>query len=209
MKTLYLRLNCPQYTEEQLKAIKDFFLQFFKKVFFSNIAEEREILLSLVKDRPYTTWISLDKFLPLEHNIDVSRVHDVDGNYLHHVIKYDGRKYKDQHVTLYDSDVVHGIGFNLVKTLLESQGCEVETFEFLKIQPEENETIEILDLDDFFNSGLVISVEENNSYCLKRYPYHYNKDILAKRGSISTELYSSFCLGFQTLIKDYHIRGIE
>ncbi|AND75460.1 hypothetical protein FDH01_gp162 [Acinetobacter phage vB_AbaM_ME3] len=202
MKSLYLRIDCSKYSKTVLENIKDFFLKFYKEVFIYNIHEQKEVLLGLVKDFPEKTFVSIDKFITLDHNIDVSRVHDIEGNYLHHVIKYDGRKYNNNNIVLYDHDIVNGIGFNLVKTLLESQGCTVETFSFLNISPDEMNENEILDFDDFLTSGLVVQIADflPNIYYLSRFKYHQNKEILYKKASIYFDDYRRFCLEFKSLL---------
>lgn len=211
MKLLCLRIDCSKYPKNVLEGIKHFFLKFYRDVSFYDIQKQKEELYKLIQDSPSKTFVSIDKFIPLDHNIDVSRVHDTKGNYLHHVIKYDGRKYKGSNIILYDHDIVNGIGFNLVKTLLESQGCNVNSFSFLSLCPEQMKDIEILDFDDFLTSGLVVQISEplSNTYLLTRYKYHQNKEILYKKASIYFDDYRKFCTEFKILLETYGIESFK
>lgn len=204
LKQLYLRLDCLKYTSEQVQNIKSFFDQFYKEVIILDIEKQKQNLEALIEANPSKIFVSLDKFLPLDHNIDVSRVHDIEANYLHHVIKYNGKHFKDNSVVLYDHDIINGIGFKFAESLLNSQGCSVESFAFINLTKEEAKEIEILDFADFTEeSGLVISMIDNKDvYYLKRFPYHHNKEILYKKASIYYDDYLAFSTGLNKLLED-------
>ena len=105
MKSLLLRLDVTQYSQEQLDAIKQMFSTYYSSVTFLDIEEQRRKLQDLILNTDCKV-LSMDKFIPLEYNIDVSRVFDIGGNYLYHRIMYNGKQLRDVPVIIYDHDMV-------------------------------------------------------------------------------------------------------
>ena len=55
---------------------------------FLDISQQRIQLQKLIQDNPESVVVSMDKFLPTEHNLDASRVYDSEtSKYLFHNIK--------------------------------------------------------------------------------------------------------------------------
>lgn len=191
MKKLLLRIDCSKYSEDQLKGIVKFFSKFFLDVEILDIVEQKIQINELVTNSNKLV-VSLDKFIPLEYNLDISRVFNLEGDYLFHNIKFPGKMINHKEVILYDHDVVGGFGINLGKTLLEYVGCDVEIFALYR--PDKD--TELLDLADFTGeSGLVVQIDN----VLKRIPYHTNPVILEDRAGIPAELFNQFREGFQQL----------
>lgn len=203
MKDLLLRLDVPTYSENQLDAIKTFFSGFFASVTFLDIEMQRQKLNDLIVNTDRKV-VSMDKFIPLEYNIDVSRVFDIDGNYLYHRIMYNGKQLRDVPVTIYDHDMVGGHGLNLAKAVLQANNCPAVHFVFVEMSKEEAKTKEILDLADFFDSGMVCEVEPGQ---IMRVPYFVNERVLEKRASIPSQQYAAFCEGLDHL-KHYLSPGV-
>lgn len=197
MKSLLLRLDVPQYTQEQLDAIKQMFSTYYSSVTFLDIEEQRRKLQDLILNTDCKV-LSMDKFIPLEYNIDVSRVFDIDGNYLYHRIMYNGKQLRDVPVIIYDHDMVGGHGLNLAKAVLQANNCPATHFVFVELSKEQAKTKEILDLADFFDSGMVCEIEPGN---VKRVPYFINQNVLEKRASISPVDYARFCEDLDNLKK--------
>ena len=195
MKDLLLRLDMSKYTENELEAIKLFFSGFFASVTFLDIDEQRQKLQDMIINTDRKV-VSMDKFIPLEYNIDVSRVFDIDGNYLYHRIMYNGKQLSDVPVTIYDHDVVDGYGLNLAKAVLQASNCPATHFVFVELSKEQAKTKEILDLADFFDYGMVCEIEPGN---IKRVPYFVNERVLEKRASIPSQDYARFCEGLEGL----------
>ena len=195
MKDLLLRLDMPKYSENELEAIKLFFSGFFASVTFLDIDEQRQKLQDMIINTDHKV-VSMDKFIPLEYNIDVSRVFDIDGNYLYHRIMYNGKQLSDVPVTIYDHDMVDGYGLSLAKSVLQASNCPATHFVFVELSKEQAQTKEILDLADFFDSGMVCEIEPGN---IKRVPYFVNKRVLEKRASIPSQDYARFCEGLEGL----------
>ena len=105
MKSLLLRLDVTQYSQEQLDAIKQMFSTYYSSVTFLDIEEQRRKLQDLILNTDCKV-LSMDKFIPLEYNIDVSRVFDIDGNYLYHRIMYNCKQLRDVPVIIYDHDMI-------------------------------------------------------------------------------------------------------
>lgn len=195
MKDLLLRLDMPKYTENELEAIKLFFSGFFASVTFLDIDEQRQKLQDMIINTDRKV-VSMDKFIPLEYNIDVSRVFDIDGNYLYHRIMYNGKQLRDVPVIIYDHDVVGGHGLNLAKSVLQANNCPATHFVFVELSKEQAKTKEILDLADFFDSGMVCEIEPGT---IKRVPYFVNERVLEKRASVPSQDYARFCEGLEGL----------
>lgn len=195
MKNLLLRLDLTQFDENQIDAIKQFFSDFYESVSILDIDEQRRKVEDL-KLNTNSIVVSMDKFIPLEHNIDVSRVFDLEGNYLYHRIMYNGKQLRDVPVILYDHDKIGGYGLNLAKAILQANNCPTSHFVFVELTEEDSEKTEILDLDDFVNSGMVCEVSEDT---VKRVLYTENENILHKLASISPQDYDRFCEGFVSL----------
>ena len=189
MKHLKLRLDTTRYNEEQLTAIKEVFSKYYETVDFLDIAEQRISLQKLVQNTDAKV-LSMDKFIPLEYNIDVSRVFDIDGNYLYHRIMYNGKQLRDVPVIIYDHDMVGGHGLKLAKSILTANNCQTTHFVFVALTKEQAKTKEILDLADFFDSGMVCEIEPG---VVKRVPYFINSNVLEKRASIPSLSYARFC----------------
>lgn len=199
MKKLHLRIDLSLFNAYQLSLIHDFFSRFFKDVSFLDINQQKKIIEQFAQESEHKV-ISLDKFIPLEHNLDISRVFNIHGVYQYHTIKFNGRIAKNEHVIIYDHDAVGGFQLKLLKALLESQGCTIETKLLISLNAEQAEVEEILDYEDFISSGLVVDF----SGVLRRVPYHVNPEILATRASIPTERYDEFKSGFAALLKVVH-----
>ena len=196
MKDLYLRIDISLYTSEHVTTICNFFKQFFKSVTVLDIVDQKKTIQDLELNSEAKV-ISMDKYIPLKHNLDVSRVFDINGTYLYHNIKYNGRIAKDESVILYDHDIVGGFQIKMLTTMLESQGCDVKVHSLISLTKEEAEIIEILDLDDFINQGLVVDF----GGVLRRVPYYVNPEILESRASIPTARYAEFKNGFICLMR--------
>lgn len=195
MKHLKLRLDTTRYNEEQLAAIKEVFSKYYETVDFLDIAEQRISLQKLVQNTDAKV-LSMDKFIPLEFNIDVSRVFDLDGNYLFHRVHYNGKQLRNVPVIIYDHDKIGGHGMNLAKSILTANGCQVSHFVFVELTKEQAENKEILDLADFIDSGMVCQIEPDK---IVRVPYHINEKVLEKRASISASRYDDFCAEIEHL----------
>ena len=195
MKNLLLRLDVSQYTTEQLQHIQQVFSKYFTEVTFLNIEEQRKKLQDLILNTDAKV-ISMDKFLPLEYNIDISRVFDINGNYLFHRIMYNGKQLRDVPVIVYDHDAVGGHGLKLAKAVLGANNCQTSHFVFVELTKEKAKTTEILDLADFLDSGMVCEVSPGN---IKRVPYNINASVLEKRASIPAHEYENFCNDFDNL----------
>lgn len=195
MKNLLLRLDLTQFDENQVDAIKQFFSDFYGSVSILDIDDQRRKVEDL-KLNTNSIVVSMDKFIPLEHNIDVSRVFDLEGNYLYHRIMYNGKQLHDVPVILYDHDKIGGYGLNLAKAILQANNCPTSHFVFVELTEEDSEKTEILDLDDFVNSGMVCEVSKDT---IKRVLYTENENILHKRASINPQDYDRFCNGLDSL----------
>ena len=195
MKNLLLRLDSTQFDENQIDAIKQFFSQFYESISILDIYEQRRKIEDL-KLNTNSIVVSMDKFIPLEHNIDVSRVFDLEGNYLYHRIMYNGKQLRDVPVILYDHDKIGGYGLNLAKAILQANNCPTSHFVFVELTEEDSKKTEILDLDDFVSSGMVCEVEKG---IVQRVLYTENEHILEKRASISPQDYDRFCNGLDSL----------
>lgn len=189
MKSLLLRLDVTQYSQEQLDAINQMFSTYYSSVTFLDIEEQRRKLQDLILNTDCKV-LSMDKFIPLEYNIDVSRVFDIDGNYLYHRIMYNGKQLRDVPVIIYDHDMVGGHGLKLAKSILTANNCQTTHFVFVELTKEQAKTKEILDLADFFDSGMVCEIEPG---VVKRVPYFINSNVLEKRASIPSLSYARFC----------------
>lgn len=187
MKKLYIRIHAEQYTSAQLGLIASCFSPYFSTVHFLYIEEQRKELDKFVQAQTAKV-ISLDKFLPLEHNLDVSRVFNIHGKYQFHDIKYPGRIAKDEHVIIYDHDSVGGIQLKMLTALLEAFGCTVSTHIMCNDPGLKDGTVELLDLADFTTQGL--KVEVNGT--IIRIPYFTNPELLESRASIPKEKYEEF-----------------
>lgn len=194
-KKLFIRLDASLYTKESQDLIVDFFNQFFKNVTILDIFDQTKDIAEFVRNCPHKV-ISMDKYIPLEHNIDASRVFDINGNYLYHNFKFNGKMARNEHVVLYDHDAVGGFQLKMLSNMLESQGCTVETKLFIQLNKEEAKQIEILDLDDFINQGLVVDM----GGVLRRVPYFLNPEILESRASIPKHRYEEFKFGLLNLL---------
>jgi hypothetical protein len=188
MKTLLLRVHASKYSHEQLEAISNCFKPYFKDVQLLLIETQRAELNDFIRSVPGVKVISLDKFLPLEHNLDVSRVFNIHGKYQYHNIKYPGRIAKDEHVILYDHDSVGGIQLRMLTALLGEFGCTVSTYVLYSPEEYPPEEYEILDLADFVDKGLVVDFNGT----LTRVPYFVNPEILEARASIPKKDYDLF-----------------
>ena len=73
MKSLLLRLDVNQYSQEQLDAINQMFSTYYSSVTFLDIEEQRRKLQDLILNTDCKV-LSMDKFIPLEYNIDVLAV---------------------------------------------------------------------------------------------------------------------------------------
>lgn len=197
MKKLLLRIDMPQYTQEQLEAIKHMFSTYFSTVTFLDIEEQRRKLQDLALNTDCKI-LSMDKFIPLEYNIDVSRVFDINGDYLYHRIMYNGKQLRDVPVIVYDHDMVGGHGLKLAKSILAANNCHVSHFVFVELTKEQAKTTEILDFADFFSSGMVCEIEPGN---IQRVSYAINSDVLEKRASIPAIDYNRFCNDLDNLKK--------
>lgn len=197
MKLLNLRLDTSLYNPKQLQAIKNCFNQFFSEVIFLDIVEQRKQVAKLIADNPNSIVVSMDKYIPTGHDLDASRVYDLESNYLYHNIKFKGKIARNQDVILYDHDKVGGLGIKLVTALLEVSGNTVREHVLIELSKEEAKVQEILDLDDFLGSGLVCEVDGK----LQRINYHQTMQILEKRASIPYDQYSHFCVEIGKLIK--------
>ena len=195
MKSLLLRLDVTQYSQEQLDAINQMFSTYYSSVTFLDIEEQRRKLQDLILNTDCKV-LSMDKFIPLEYNIDVSRVFDIDGNYLYHRIMYNGKQLRDVPVIIYDHDMIGGHGLKLAKSILTANNCQTTHFVFVELTKEQAKTKEILDLADFFDSGMVCEIEPGN---IKRVPYFVNERVLEKRASIPSQDYARFCEGLESL----------
>ena len=189
MKLLNLRLDTSLYTRFQLQAIKNCFNQFFSEVVFLDIVEQRKQVEKLIADNPNSIVVSMDKYISTGHDLDASRVYDLESNYLYHNIKFKGNIARNQDVILYDHDKVGGLGLKLVTALLQVSGNTVREHVLIELSKEESKVQEILDLDDFLTSGLVCEIEGQ----LVRINYHQTMQILEKRASIPCEQYAQFC----------------
>lgn len=203
MKNLLLRLDLTQFDENQIDAIKQFFSQFYESISILDIDEQRRKIEDL-KLNTNSIVVSMDKFIPLEHNIDVSRVFDLEGNYLYHRIMYNGKQLRDVPVVLYDHDKIGGYGLNLAKAILQANNCPTSHFVFVELSEEQSKTTEILDLADFVDSGLVCEVEKDT---IKRVLYTENEYILEKLASIASQDYTRFCEGLSGLKQYLNIQG--
>ena len=132
MKSLLLRLDVTQYSQEQLDAINQMFSTYYSSVTFLDIEEQRRKLQDLILNTDCKV-LSMDKFIPLEYNIDVSRVFDIDGNYLYHRIMYNGKQLRDVPVIIYDHDMVGGHGLKLAKSILTANNCQTTHFVFVEL----------------------------------------------------------------------------
>ena len=184
-KDLILRINCSLYSVEQLYEITEMFKKYFINVSIADINHQKTIIQNMIDSGKII--ISLDKFIPTSYNIDCSRVHNIYGKYLYHNIKFNPRLIQNSHIILYDHDVIGGIGFNMVKTLLEQQNNTVESFSFYNSSNYDKHKTELLDFADFVpiqygGSGLVI--ENSFTSKLERRIYQSNEDILFKKASI-------------------------
>lgn len=197
MKLLNLRLDTSLYNAAQLDAIKKCFGHFFSEVVFLDIVEQRKQVQKLIDDNPDSIVVSMDKYIPTQHNLDASRVYDLESNYLYHNIKFNGKIARNQDVIIYDHDKVGGLGIKLVTALLQVGGNTVREHVLIELSKEEAKVQEILDLDDFLGSGLVCEIDGK----LQRINYHQTMHILEKRASIPTEQYSQFCFEISKLIK--------
>lgn len=181
MKKLLLRLDSNLYNEYEIDEIIKLFSKYFSGVEILDIKNQRNIIKNLELNN---TVVSIDKFIKTNHNIDISRVYSEDGmEYLYHHIKYPGGLYKldKKEVILYDHDIVYGFGYNSIKALLEMQGFTVKEFFFVKLDEESVKNVEILDLADFIDSGLVVEDKDGN---IKRVTYQSTNYILNTRASI-------------------------
>lgn len=201
MKKLLLRIDMPQYTQEQLDAIKQMFSTYYSTVTFLDIEEQRRKLQDLVLNTDCKV-LSMDKFIPLEYNIDVSRVFDIDGNYLYHRIMYNGKQLRDVPVIVYDHDMIGGHGLKLAKSIMTANNCQSSHFVFVELTKDQAKTTEILDFADFFDSGMVCEIEPGN---IQRVPYFINSNVLEKRASIPAIDYNRFCTDLESLKKVLNI----
>lgn len=195
MKKLHLRIDLSLYDITLIPIITDFFSQYFKNVTVLDITKQKQEIHNFVKSSPHKV-ISLDKYIPLDYNIDASRVFDINGNYMYHNYKFSGKMARNEHVVLYDHDAVGGFQLKIITAMLETCGCTVEQKLFIRLNKEEAEEIEIIDLDDFINQGLVVDF----GGILRRVPYFVNPEILEARASIPRERYFEFKAGLLGLI---------
>ncbi len=190
MKKLFLRLDLSLYTAKQIQQIRNFFNTYFLETLFLDISQQRIQLQKLIQDNPESVVVSMDKFLPTEHNLDASRVYDFEtSKYLFHNIKFNGKLVRNQNVILYDHDKVGGLGIKLVTSLLETMGNTVTEHVFISLTKEESKESEILDFADFINTGLVCQMPDGS---LKRILYNSSPEILESRASIPAESFESF-----------------
>lgn len=190
MKKLFLRLDLSLYTAKQIQQIRNFFNTYFLETLFLDISQQRIQLQKLIQDNPESVVVSMDKFLPTEHNLDASRVYDSEtSKYLFHNIKFNGKLVRNQNVILYDHDKVGGLGIKLVTSLLETMGNTVTEHVFISLTKEESKESEILDFADFINTGLVCQMPDGS---LKRILYNSSPEILESRASIPAESFESF-----------------
>lgn len=213
-KHLYLRWNTnviPR-TKKNKTLVLEFFSTFFSKVTIYDFEEKevendvRKYLES--KSILYSQIVNVDKNLKnfLGLGADVSRVFDLNADYQYHHVQMKDPKQPVVFLNkyyIYDNDIFHGVGVGLVKKgLAKRYGLlpeQVEVISYLntikgvKLNSLEHE---VLDLDDFLNSGIVVS--ENGVE--KRVVYHTNPALLKKLTGI--EDHGFFVESFNKLIED-------
>ena len=140
MKKLHLRIDLSLYDITLIPIITDFFSQYFKNVTVLDITKQKQEIHNFVKSSPHKV-ISLDKYIPLDYNIDASRVFDINGNYMYHNYKFSGKMARNEHVVLYDHDAVGGFQLKIITAMLETCGCTVEQKLFIRLNKEEAEEI--------------------------------------------------------------------
>ena len=79
---------------------------------------------------------------------------------------------------------------------LEKYQWAIGKHSIYELTKEQAKTKEILDLADFFDSGMVCEIEPGN---IKRVPYFVNGRVLEKRASIPLQDYARFCEGLEGL----------
>lgn len=216
---LLLRWNTSKIirTEKSEQAIIDFFSNWFEKVVIYEGAKVDK-LNALAEYYNTKLILNLDKNIntegshPAVMNVNVSRVyHLYPLKYCkHHIdvpLEVLKRSYKD--IIIFDNDIVVGYGVKLLAEALGKNTKEVHFETHLKSidQNYAKSETEILDLNDFLDSGLCVTTDEGKTHV--RVPYHYNEQILSKFASIPEEDYLTFKKGLSQILEMYHEDNLD
>ena len=208
-KKLYLRWNTKdlECTLENKAKVQEFFLQFFTSV---NIYGHPEDIKQNIESYLYKNKINKSQIINIDKNVidilglsvDVSRVFNLNAEYCYHTcnVHFHTRD-KNKTYYLYDNDIFTGYGINMVKNALirQYQLSDIKIISYfedilnIKLNPDKHE---VLDLDDFLNSGIVVSEDGVE----KRVVYHTNPALLKKLTGI--EDHGFFVESFNKLIED-------